>query len=131
MSMDRNGVWDWFTIDKDLQDGALLECIEKRLPHRLIPASEKPLEVGKGEMVEELAEKGWYNRFQSGNTQPTYDEGFIDGHANALQDHVKLSEVEKLLNGLVIENDDSGIDYQTGFNDALTEVIHKLKNLKK
>lgn len=55
MAMSRNGVWDWLTIDADLQEGALQECIKKRHPHRIIDptAIEKPVEGKQSVSVED------------------------------------------------------------------------------
>lgn len=41
MSMNRNGEWNWFTIDGDLRESALQECIQKRLPYRTVIRDEK------------------------------------------------------------------------------------------
>lgn len=52
MSMNRNGVWDWFTIDTDLQDSALNEVLEKRLPYRIIPIQPfKAVDEGESDKV--------------------------------------------------------------------------------
>lgn len=50
--------------------------------------------------IEQAAEKGWYDRFQTGNMQPSYDEGFMDGHTHALASS-NLVELRECLEAFV------------------------------
>jgi hypothetical protein len=55
------------------------------------------VDANKEQTVEEAAELAWYNRFQSGHTQPSYDDGFTDGAQ--WQQSKKQAEFIKLIEG--------------------------------
>lgn len=74
MAMSRNGVWDWLTINDDLKEGALKECIEKRLPYRLTPAISTTEEKGESEI--EFGE--WPTAIEA--EQYIYNKGHEDGY---------------------------------------------------
>lgn len=116
MSMNRNGVWDWFTIDTDLQDSALNEVLEKRLPYRIIPIHPfKAVDEGESNIrsgLTDLAENFIknhpdYNREGFSEYFNGLFNGFVSGFPQGVQSERSkvVAEVEKEIEYLKITDD--------------------------